>query len=39
MGRDLIPLAATIAVALLANMAVGFAAGLAVHYGMKNFQD
>ena len=37
-GRDLIPLAATIAVALLANMAVGFAAGLAVHYGMEKFQ-
>ena len=36
-GRDLIPLAATLAVALLANMAVGFAAGLAVHYGMEKW--
>jgi hypothetical protein len=36
-GRDLIPLAATVAVSLLANMAFGFLAGLAVHYGMEKF--
>jgi MFS superfamily sulfate permease-like transporter len=33
-GKDLIPLVLTIAVSLLANMVVGFLAGLAVHYGM-----
>ena len=31
-GRDLIPLIATVAAALLSNMAVGFAAGLAAHH-------
>jgi MFS superfamily sulfate permease-like transporter len=30
--RQLIPVAVTLAGSLLANMAVGFAAGLAVHY-------
>ncbi len=33
-GRDLIPLAATVAVSLIANMAFGFAAGVLVHYGI-----
>jgi hypothetical protein len=33
-GWDLVPLAITVAVSLLTNMAVGFVAGLAVHYGM-----
>ncbi len=33
-GRDLAPLASTVAAGLLANMAVGFLAGLAVHYGL-----
>ena len=37
-GRDLIPLLLTVAVSLLANMAVGFAAGLAVHYGMEKWR-
>jgi hypothetical protein len=36
-GRELIPLAVTVAVALAANMAVGFLAGLAVHYGMERW--
>ncbi len=36
-GRDLIPLLATVAVSLLSNMAVGFLAGLAVHYGMDKW--
>jgi glyoxylase-like metal-dependent hydrolase (beta-lactamase superfamily II) len=36
-GRDLIPLVLTIAVSLLANMAVGFIAGLVVHYGMERW--
>jgi hypothetical protein len=36
-GRDLIPLFATVAVALLSNMAIGFLAGLAVHYGMEKW--
>jgi 3-hydroxymyristoyl/3-hydroxydecanoyl-(acyl carrier protein) dehydratase len=36
-GRELIPLLLTVAVSLLANMAVGFAAGLAVHYGMEKW--
>jgi hypothetical protein len=34
-GRDLIPLLLTVAVSLLANMAVGF---LAVHYGMEKWR-
>jgi len=37
-GRDLIPLLLTVTVSLLANMAVGFAAGLAAHYSL-NFRD
>ena len=37
-GRDLIPLLLTIAVSLLTNMAAGFAAGLAVHYGMEKWR-
>jgi len=37
-GRDLIPLVVTVAVSLLSNMAVGFAAGLAAHYSL-NFRD
>ena len=37
-GRDLIPLAGTVAVALITNMAVGFLASLAVHHGMEKFQ-
>ncbi|MBN2437766.1 MAG: putative sulfate/molybdate transporter [Deltaproteobacteria bacterium] len=37
-GRDLIPLVITVAVSLLANMAVGFLAGLAVHYGMEKWR-
>lgn len=32
--RDLVPLTATVAAALLTNMAVGFLTGLAAHYGM-----
>ena len=36
-GRDLIPLFLTVAVSLLSNMAVGFAAGLAVHYAMEKW--
>jgi len=36
-GRDLIPLVITVAVSLLSNMAVGFAAGLAAHYGMEKW--
>lgn len=31
----LFPLAVTVVAALLANMAVGFTVGLAVHYGME----
>jgi MFS superfamily sulfate permease-like transporter len=38
-GLDLVPLAVTVAVALLFNMAIGFAGGLAVHYGMEKFRD
>lgn len=33
-GWDLVPLAVTVAVSLMIDMAVGFVAGLAVHYGM-----
>lgn len=36
--QDLVPLAATVAVALLTNMVVGFLAGLAVHYGMARWR-
>ena len=36
-GRDLIPLVLTVAVSLLANMAVGFLAGLAIHYGIEKW--
>jgi predicted benzoate:H+ symporter BenE len=36
-GRDLIPLLVTVAVSLSSNMAVGFLAGLAVHYGMDKW--
>ena len=38
-GRDLLPLAATVAVALWTNMAAGFLAGLAAHYTLKKIQD
>lgn len=34
-GWDLAPLAATVLVALVTNMAYGFVAGLAVHYGLQ----
>lgn len=34
----LFPLVVTVAVSLLSNMAVGFAAGLAAHYSL-NFRD
>jgi MFS superfamily sulfate permease-like transporter len=37
-GWDLLPLFITVAVALLANMAVGFAAGLVAHYGLEKWQ-
>ncbi|MEW6334803.1 MAG: putative sulfate/molybdate transporter, partial [Thermodesulfobacteriota bacterium] len=37
--RDLVPLAATVAAALLANMAVGFLTGLATHYGMARWRE
>jgi len=37
-GWDLLPLFITVAVALLSNMAVGFAAGLAAHYGMEKWR-
>ncbi len=33
-GRELIPLAATVVVSLLSNMAFGFAAGMLAHYGV-----
>ncbi|MDO9230627.1 MAG: molybdate transporter family protein [Syntrophales bacterium] len=36
-GRDLIPLVFTVTVSLLTNMAVGFLAGLVVHYGMEKW--
>ena len=36
-GVDLIPLALTIVISLLANMAVGFAAGLVAHYGIQKW--
>ncbi|MDA8126146.1 MAG: putative sulfate/molybdate transporter [Deltaproteobacteria bacterium] len=36
-GRELIPLLATVIVALAADMAVGFLAGLAVHYGQERW--
>lgn len=36
--RDIVPLAATVATALLTNMAVGFLTGLAVHYGMARWR-
>jgi MFS superfamily sulfate permease-like transporter len=32
---DLLPMAATVAVAVISNMARGFVAGLAVHYGLR----
>ena len=35
MGVDLVPLAATVVVSLVSNMAFGFLAGLAVHYLMR----
>jgi MFS superfamily sulfate permease-like transporter len=35
---DLVPLAATVTVSILTNMAFGFAAGTAVHYSMRSFQ-
>ena len=34
-GRDLIPLAVTVAVSLITNMAFGFAAGVLIHYGIR----
>jgi MFS superfamily sulfate permease-like transporter len=34
LNRDFIPMAVTVAVAVPTNMAFGFCAGLAVHYGM-----
>jgi MFS superfamily sulfate permease-like transporter len=37
-NKDLIPLGATLIVSLLANMAVGFLAGLIVHYAIRFFQ-
>ena len=36
-GRDLLPLAATVAVALWTNMAVGFLAGLAAHHALERW--
>jgi MFS superfamily sulfate permease-like transporter len=36
-GPELLPLAATVAAALATNMAVGFAAGLACHYGLERW--
>ena len=36
--RELVPLAATVAVALATNMAVGFLAGLAAHHGMARWR-
>ncbi|MBM4313137.1 MAG: hypothetical protein FJ122_04360 [Deltaproteobacteria bacterium] len=36
--RDLAPLTATVTIALLTNMAVGFLAGLAAHHGMARWR-
>jgi MFS superfamily sulfate permease-like transporter len=38
-GWDLVPLATTVLVALATNMAFGFLAGLAVHYGLRFILD
>jgi hypothetical protein len=36
-NKDLIPLGATLIVSLLTNMALGFLAGLMVHYAINSF--
>jgi len=37
-NKDLIPLCGTVIVSLLTNMALGFLAGLLVHYVIRFFQ-
>lgn len=38
-GRELIPLAVTVAVSLLTNMAFGFLSGMLAHFGLKKLME